>query len=163
LIDCLSSRLGRQQVVYPALQSGAQPEWAFQYQSLIDPERRSRRRAAAVSTNSISHALARPLRFFDPPLPLRRLSVAGDPEAPFASDSAELDSDCVLIAGQGGKGAIAARLLVVRRWGPERIETGWWRGQSTRRDYWRVEIKTGEQFWIYRDLRTGHWFLQGEF
>jgi protein ImuB len=31
------------------------------------------------------------------------------------------------------------------------------------RDYWRVEIETQQHFWVYRDLRTGAWFLHGEF
>jgi len=52
---------------------------------------------------------------------------------------------------------------VIRSWGPERIETGWWRGLSVCRDYWRVETETSQHFWVYRDLRSGQWFLHGEF
>jgi protein ImuB len=54
-------------------------------------------------------------------------------------------------------------LSIVQAIGPERIETGWWRGQTVCRDYWRVEIETGQSLWIYRDLRQKRWFLQGEF
>jgi len=53
--------------------------------------------------------------------------------------------------------------VIARSWGPERIETGWWRGKSVRRDYWRVETDTGQRFWIFRGLTDGRWFLHGEF
>ncbi len=53
--------------------------------------------------------------------------------------------------------------LVVRSWGPERIATGWWRAQDIERDYFRVEWADGTQVWVYRDQRTGRWFLHGFF
>lgn len=52
---------------------------------------------------------------------------------------------------------------VERWWGPERIETGWWRGPSIRRDYFRVETTTGDRWWIFRDLRADRWYLHGSF
>jgi protein ImuB len=52
---------------------------------------------------------------------------------------------------------------VQRSWGPERIETGWWREGLVRRDYYRVETTTGERFWLYRQLHDGSWFLHGRF
>ena len=45
--------------------------------------------------------------------------------------------------------------------GPERIETGWWRGQDIRRDYYQVETAAGERFWLYRDLAREGWYLHG--
>jgi protein ImuB len=53
--------------------------------------------------------------------------------------------------------------LVDRAWGPERIETGWWRGEDVRRDYYVVETTRGERFWLFRDLGDGSWFLHGVF
>jgi protein ImuB len=53
--------------------------------------------------------------------------------------------------------------VVARAWGPERIETAWWRGPDVRRDYFRVSSETGEQFWIYRSAKDGRWFLHGVF
>jgi hypothetical protein len=50
---------------------------------------------------------------------------------------------------------------VARAWGPERIQTGWWRGRYLRRDYYRVETTCGERFWIFRSGQN--WFLQGWF
>jgi protein ImuB len=48
-------------------------------------------------------------------------------------------------------------------WGPERIETGWWRGPMVARDYYRVETALGRRFWLFRRLADGRWFLHGPF
>jgi protein ImuB len=47
--------------------------------------------------------------------------------------------------------------------GPERIETGWWRGASVRRDYFRIESDDGRRWWLFRRLDDGRWFFHGEF
>ncbi len=52
---------------------------------------------------------------------------------------------------------------VVRRWGPERIATGWWRARDVQRDYYRTEWEDGTHAWIFRDMRDGRWFLHGFF
>ena len=52
---------------------------------------------------------------------------------------------------------------VVRSWGPERIATGWWRAQDVERDYYRAEWEDGTHVWVYRDQRSGRWFLHGFF
>ena len=62
---------------------------------------------------------------------------------------------------------------VVRHWGPERIETGWWKGPSIRRDYYRVETDRGRWWWIFRNLTSKtqasdassryRWMLHGRF
>ena len=52
---------------------------------------------------------------------------------------------------------------ITTAWGPERIETGWWRGRCLRRDYYRVETATGSRFWVFRRLADGRRFLHGEF
>jgi protein ImuB len=52
---------------------------------------------------------------------------------------------------------------IARVWGPERIETGWWRGRCVRRDYYQVETGGGERFWLFRELGSGAWFLHGDF
>jgi protein ImuB len=53
--------------------------------------------------------------------------------------------------------------IVARYWGPERIETGWWRGDDIRRDYYLVETTTSERFWLFRTLPEERWFLHGVF
>jgi len=52
---------------------------------------------------------------------------------------------------------------IARSWGPERIETGWWRGRPIGRDYFRVETTTGQRYWLFRRLADGRWFLHGRF
>ncbi len=47
--------------------------------------------------------------------------------------------------------------------GPERIESGWWDGLDVARDYFVAEDRAGERFWIFRDRRSGSWFMQGIF
>ncbi|HUX24379.1 MAG TPA: DNA polymerase Y family protein, partial [Burkholderiales bacterium] len=47
--------------------------------------------------------------------------------------------------------------------GPERIESGWWDGEDCRRDYHLAAGAAGETVWVYRDLRTGTWYLHGLF
>jgi protein ImuB len=42
----------------------------------------------------------------------------------------------------------------------ERIECGWWDGADMRRDYAIVDINGGRA-WVYRDLESGTWRLQG--
>jgi protein ImuB len=65
------------------------------------------------------------------------------------------------------------RHLVIAADGPERIFGEWWRRDAEMlaiRDYFRVELTTGERLWIYRsgdgeDAKTGsrEWFLHGVF
>ena len=52
---------------------------------------------------------------------------------------------------------------VLQHWGPERIETGWWTERQVARDYYRVEIDTGEWYWVFRRLGEEDWFVHGVF
>lgn len=48
--------------------------------------------------------------------------------------------------------------------GPERIESGWWDGADTARDYYVAETDAGARLWIYRERRRpAGWYLQGIF
>lgn len=148
LVDRLSSRLGRQRVVRPQLQAGAQPERTYRLIPLTGAPRQTRTRAARSLARSAasgpSAALPRPLRLLHPPRPVAMVCVAPDgPPARFDD--------------QG------RRRNVARHWGPERIETAWWRGASVRRDYYRVECTDGYQFWLFRRLSEDRWFLHGAF
>ena len=55
------------------------------------------------------------------------------------------------------------REVIVDCVGPERLETGWWRGRHVRRDYFRVSCASGQRCWIFREGTTGKWFLHGWF
>jgi len=62
-----------------------------------------------------------------------------------------------------------ARFDVAHAEGPERIAMEWWKHEKPTRDYFRVETKTGQRFWLYRDglyAREGfhpRWYLHGIF
>ena len=68
---------------------------------------------------------------------------------------------------------LVRRHRVKRADGPERVFGEWWKRDVELiavRDYFRVEDKAGERFWIYRagdgeDATTGsqQWFLHGIF
>lgn len=44
---------------------------------------------------------------------------------------------------------------------PERIEAGWRSGDETLRDYYVARSEDGARWWLYRDLNTHQWYLQG--
>ena len=178
LINRLSGRLGRHHVVYPTLNSGAQPEYAFQLRPLVNPHRRTPRRTDNTRAKPSSHVMARPLKLFQPAIQLHVAKPKPVRSTGFSQNSTSSSSP---IPPEGGttntathsinsltfqtqdNTAVVSDFQIKNSWGPERIETGWWRGRTTRRDYWRIETEKGNQFWIYRDLRTRKWFLHGEF
>ncbi len=136
LIDRLSSRLGRDRVVTSFFVPDAQPERACEYQPALGTKRRHR--DEAVST------MRRPIRLFELP---RRIQVhvahpSGMPTAYQAEHGVQ---------------------SIAHAWGPERIETGWWRGQPIGRDYFQIELADGARLWMFRDLATRQWFLHGAF
>lgn len=62
-----------------------------------------------------------------------------------------------------------ASFEVARAEGPERIAAEWWREDGLTRDYFRVEDRSGQRFWLFREGLYGRdpamprWFLQGLF
>jgi protein ImuB len=46
---------------------------------------------------------------------------------------------------------------------PQRIESGWWDGGDIARDYFVAHSPAGERLWVYRDRRSGGWYLHGLF
>ena len=183
LIDRLSTRLGRRAVLRARCVADAQPEFACRLEPLIPPRLRGttlrqrrpsqspRRRMASKGRGREGQGLPagagcspavdpwlRPWRLFARPTPVEVVSVAPDgPPQSFMVRSRQRPL-------AGAREGIPARLLrIVRHWGPERIETAWWRGQLVRRDYYRVEIEDGRWFWLFRDLRNGRWFWHGSF
>src|SRR5262249_8755964 len=152
LVDRLSNRLGRNAVTRPALVPDQQPEYACRFNPVIqvESERRERLRksprlrksqAAASSLPSFSH---RPLRLWPTPIRIEVIRVI-----------------------PGGAPRIfrwaGAEYHVTHTWGPERIETGWWRGRDVRRDYYMVTTQVGTRFWLFLRRDDGRWFLHGSF
>jgi protein ImuB len=150
LIDRCSSRLGADAVLRAELTADPLPERAVTYvrstkYEVRSTKRKNRLRPSPFVLRPSSFVLStRPLALYSPPLSLDVVSVV--PDGPPISFH---------FAGQ--------RHTVVAKQGPERIETGWWRGRSIRRDYWRVEITSGQRYWLFRNLPDGKWHLHGEF
>jgi len=144
LIDRLSSRLGAAAVVRPQWEADAQPERAYCYLPLTGRSRAGRSGRSSLARRLRQQRLARPLHLRSPPLAVPVVAVV--PDGP-----------PIQIHWQ----QCAHR--VTRYWGPERIETGWWRGRCVRRDYYRVETDRGYWFWIFRQLEDGQWFVHGLF
>lgn len=135
LVDRLSNRLGREAVVRAMPLADAQPELAVWYEPLTGaPTRKTKQRWKP---------LPRPLRLEREPMPLEVTSVT--PHGPPI------------------RFYWCGLHTVVHHRGPERIQTGWWRGRYIQRDYYRVETETGKRFWLFRNLPDRQWFLHGVF
>lgn len=134
LVDRLSSRLGPEAVVRPEFTADPLPERAVEFVPLLQAQRQKRRTPPPH----------RPLLLHAPPIALEVVSIV--PDGPPLS---------FRFANQGH--------TVAHWWGPERIESGWWRGPRVGRDYYRVETETGLRYWLFRRLADGKWFLHGEF
>jgi protein ImuB len=140
LLDRLSNRLGRERVVGASWVADAQPERSCQWESAISQRKRRTYRVGAGAGGEA----CRPIRLLGRPLLIE-----------------------VKVLSANGKPTSIRRLgreeIVRKAWGPERIETGWWRTGEIGRDYYRTELMGGHRLWIYLDHRTKRWFLHGVF
>jgi protein ImuB len=152
-VDRLASRLGREAVLQPKLLSDAQPEYACQYLPLAGWGRESiSRKKTSYQRRRLRETDSRPL---GASLPLRPLQLV-----------APVPLQVMAIVPEGPPirfRAAGSEQRVVNVWGPERIETGWWRKRGVRRDYYRVETHTGQRFWLFRRLSDERWFCHGVF
>jgi protein ImuB len=143
LIDQLSSRLGREAVTSPMLVADAQPEHACRFEPAISSNA-DKETAIYLAASCQSRRLNRPVRLYLEPVPIPAVSVVpGGPPIQVRRAGVEYRIAC--------------------SWGPERIETGWWRGQDVHRDYYIVETTIGARFWIFRCRDDARWFLHGCF
>lgn len=152
LVDRLSSRLGKECVFGIQAQAGALPEKSWRKKLLADTIKSGRRKPVTANTLKAPH---RPLWLHDPPLPLQ-VQRGRMPDG----ETGNRESGLLPPAWFQFQ---SRQYEVARHWGPERIETGWWRGSSERRDYYRVETTAGYRFWLFRQLNDGAWFLHGCF
>ncbi len=143
LLDRLTAKLGPEKVT-----------WSAWVQSHV-PERVERRLPALTTDGQDAPVLLRerPLRLLEPPEEIAVLYAV--PEGPPARFRWRRVS-----------------YLTTRHEGPERIAPEWWRDRpGTRlRDYYKVEVRDGRRFWLFRegvlgDGRGGDpsWFVQGVF
>ena len=161
LINRLAGRLGNENVVYPTLQSGAQPEYSYRLKPLVDANRRRRRQTAKSKDNS--HRLARPIRLCHRPVQIEATLPRASQTTETLGQSATASSVRNLHLPPTAITIEQTVYQVIEAWGPERIETGWWRGPTVCRDYWRIATDSGQHFWVYRDLRNNRWWLHGNF
>ena len=148
LVDRLSSRLGRQQVMTARLLAEPQPERAYHYEPLAGQTVRNTGGTRQAIAKNARLAGLRPLRLYPTPIPLRTIELAEAPDRTWTVHPAAFQHR-------------GTTHRITHSWGPERIETGWWRGPTIRRDYYRVEDEHGSRFWIFRDLEQRCWFLHG--
>lgn len=153
LLDRLSSRLGAEAVLRPLLRSDALPERGSRLVVVAGIKsrraggqagRREKRQAGKGGVLPTRLPCHRPLLLLSTPLKIETTAVMPDgPPVRMWYDGREQRIAC--------------------HWGPERIETAWWRGRAVCRDYYRVETTSGQRFWLFRELRKGRWFLHGTF
>ena len=162
LLDRLVGRLGRGSVFSPEHVFDAQPEHAWvavsadkQLASQSKGGRRQGHQSADCETNnrslSVAEAGHRPIMMLSKPIRLEGISVAREtllqqnraPMFQFYWNNTQH--------------------YVNQAYGPERIETAWWRGGCVRRDYYVVETESGERYWMFQSLQNGSWFLHGVF
>lgn len=129
LLDRLAGRLGRMAVFEPRSVIDAQPEHAW----VAVPPTPGSPRTTATSATATPVTGVRPMWMTPRPIRVETVSVVPDgPPLWFC------------ISG--------VRHRVAEAWGPERIETAWWRGCSIRRDYYVVETESGDRWWLFRHL-----------
>lgn len=154
LIDTLSGRLGRGQVLEARIERDAQPEQAVSYRPLTGRRRDGTEQKTVHKLNSrLASSGAEPR----PSDPLRRPTHLFAPPEPLAGVSCSVEGLPLEFIFEN------RRRRVLAHWGPERLESGWWRGPSMRREYYRLETHCGQWWWIFRDLASGIWYVHGLF
>jgi protein ImuB len=162
LVNRLSSRLGEERVLRAKLRASPVPERAVEWRPVsglrtkdlkrkdMETRRQGDKEKSWKSNSpclplSLSPCLSsRPLLLYPEAYPIEVTCVAPDGPPQF-----------VWLENR--------RERVVHCFGPERIETLWWRGPSVRRDYYRVALESGVHWWIFRQLVDGDWFVHGVF
>jgi protein ImuB len=140
LVDRLSTRLGPQTVVQSDIQPEPLPEDSVRYWPSTQSTKRLCVETAKCEPPPTS---SRPTCL----LPATLISVTDESPAGLP----------IHIHWQG------QNYHVVQCTEPEQIETNWWtaKGKAVR-SYVRVEVSTGQRFWLYRNERY-EWFLHGLF
>lgn len=167
LIDRLTNRLGSDAVLRPQSRLDPLPEQAIRYTPIAAPRvagekpkptsKRSRKTKSDSLHSSDTESVARQSAARQPAAVLRRPTLLLEKPAALAVHSIAPDGPPLVFRWKNHTHHIACFA------GPERIESGWWKGPSKRRDYYRIETNHGQRFWIFRDIATGQWFLHGLF
>jgi protein ImuB len=166
LIDRLVGRLGREAVTFASLVADPQPEFACRFEPAIagnGARKAERKRAGKTPSALLAPVMAgvpghRPVQVWPVPEPIEVLAVTPDRSADAKAGQTEMSPPMPARVRRQGR-----EYSVQNAWGPERIETGWWRGQDVHRDYYMVETSAGQRWWIFRRHEDGRWFLHGCF
>jgi protein ImuB len=161
LIERMSNRLGHTRVMRVSLVPEAQPELACHYKPWVE----GRGSGAGVRGHNLRRLQsdlqtepAEATTLADiPPRPVRLLT------RPVPIESSRHTPCAVRCISEQRTARRSVPATLTHRWGPERIETGWWRGRTAVRDYYRVETISGRRYWVFRRLTDGQWFLHGVF
>ncbi|WP_342343632.1 DNA polymerase Y family protein [Methylocella tundrae] len=160
LVDRLGARLGLRRVTRLAFNAAHTPEFAViavpaaQYAQRGHHIKTASKGVAAFPTSEAAlsgHLPSRPIRLLKRPEPIE--AIAGVPDGPPLRFRWR-------------------RVLheVAAFEGPERIAPEWWRGESAlTRDYFRMEDREGQRFWLFREglfnseTPRPRWFMHGLF
>ena len=149
LMNRLSNRMGTDTVLRPRLVADVQPERAARFEPLIQrdgtlTEGVSKRSNEPQQSTTVMARPNRPTRLLPKPIAIN-VSVADEQVVP----DAIVWRGCELSLGDCE--------------GPERIDTGWWRDDRIRRDYYRWDADTGQRLWMFHCRQSGRWFVHGLF
>lgn len=144
LVDLLADQLGYAAILRPHIVPDHQPEMAYRLACVADAGLIAESRARRPDAPRDPHPNLRPLQLFRRPERVR--AIAMYPDGP----------PTWLFWG-------GAEHTVDWAWGPERIETAWWRGPDVRRDYFQVALQNGVQLWVFHHLLNSEWFVHGVF
>jgi protein ImuB len=166
LLDRLSSRLGEKAVLRPRLYPDPQPEYASRLETVLTHDRPVPHSALRIPHSALPNpkSKTRNPKFF-PPVPDYQFTTTLSAR-PLCLKPRPIPIEVISVVPDGPPIRFrwrTAEHLIQCSWGPERIETGWWRGPHVGRDYYRVETATGQRFWLFRQNATGKWFLHGAF
>lgn len=143
LIDLMVNRLGHDRVIQIEPVESHIPEQVWRRRSVLQtgPTQHQQQDAALTSADRPPLLLSMP-----EPIEVVSLQTEGPP---------------LQLSRHGHSGTL------LTSFGPERIEPQWWVRQAQlcstdTRDYFKVQDDQGTWLWIYRELKTGRWFVHGE-
>lgn len=141
LLDRLIDRLGAGTVRQIDPIESYVPERTFVATAVHEILPRSSGRATVIE-QAVDPA-DRPSQLFERPEPIRVMSLV--PDGP-----------PVWLDWRGRSGNI------VTGTGPERIVFPWWKDRGGTRDYYEIDDEHGRRLWVFRDGRSGDWFVHGQ-
>jgi protein ImuB len=143
LLDILGDHLGPEKILRVDYRASYIPEQSFSYRPLGDNHDSRCNAAAVVPEPNICRE--RPSLLFHTPSPAQAIAALPDsPPSWLKWRKQQYRIRCGI--------------------GPERISPEWWGDDPElfrTRDYFRIQLQSGTWLWIFRELETQRWFIQG--